>query len=133
LRWLGLASALGVVLFVLLWLANGQTEEGNVAYLGLEEGDWRALLNPVLAVWLVTAWAWRMRLRGLARAGAVVLALGLALALVGNVLEFGFFGEAFLGSGPSWDGGWIPYLLGTLVAAVGLVLVGATSLTRRVA
>ena len=109
-------------MWVLSWLANGQTEEGNVTYLGLMEGEWRALLNPGTLLLALGAW---YGLRGAAR---WVTLSGLGILLVGNVVEFALLGE------PLWvDGGWLIFLLGFLVTLAGTALAVVTTVWRSVA
>jgi hypothetical protein len=117
-----LFTAAGLLVWTVSWLGNGQTEEGNVTSLGLTEGEWRALLNPGTVLLALGAW---YGLRGAAR--WLTLA-GLGTALVGNVVEFGLWGDAL------WvDGGWAIFLLGCLVTAVGLALALLSTVWRSVA
>jgi hypothetical protein len=114
--------AAGLLVWVLSWLANGQTEEGNVTYLGLTEGEWRALLNPGTVLLALGAW---YGLRGAAR---WVTLMGLGIVLAGNVVEFGVWGDAL------WvDGGWLIFLLGCLVTLAGLALALLSTVWRSVA
>ena len=134
---LALAAAAAVV-FVLSWAGNSQTEEGNASFLGMEEGDWRAFLNPVFVVWLAGLWALRGAVSGrLAGTGLWLALAGVTALLVGNVLEFGPLGEPFLPESPpgsgSWSPGWAPMLLGAPVALAGLVLVGVGAAQGRLA
>ena len=117
-----LFTAAGLLVWILSWLANGQTEEGNVTYLGLTEGEWRALLNPGTVLLALGAW---YGLRGAAR---WVTFTGLGIVLVGNVVEFGVWGDAL------WvDGGWLIFLLGCLVTLAGLALALLSTVWRSVA
>ncbi len=117
-----LFTAAGLLVWVLSWLANGQTEEGNVTYFGLTEGEWRALLNPGTLLLALGAW---YGLRGAAR---WLTLTGLGILLVGNVVEFGLRGE------PLWvDGGWLIFLLGFLVTLAGTALAVVTTVWRSVA
>ena len=128
-RWAGIAAVAGGALWIVSWLGNSQTDEGNRDYLGLVEGDWRALLNPVLVTFLVAVWAADRRFgHDLGRAGeaaAAAAAVGLALALAGNVIEFGLLG------GDVWhDVGWALVILGAPIALVGLVVLGVLGARR---
>ena len=117
-----LFTAAGLLVWALSWLANGQTEEGNVTYLGLTEGEWRALLNPGTVLLALGAW---YGLRGAAR---WVTLTGLGIVLVGNVVEFGVRGDAL------WvDGGWLIFLLGCVVTLAGLALALLSTVWRSVA
>ena len=125
-------------MFVASWAGNSRTEEGNTTYLGMGEGEWRALLNPVVAIWLADLWTVRGRQRPhLAAAGFWLVFAGLALALVGNVLEFGLLGEPFLDESPpgsgSWSLGWAPVLFGAGAILIGLLLLALGSVQRRFA
>ncbi|HET9436725.1 MAG TPA: hypothetical protein VFO64_00870 [Gaiellaceae bacterium] len=132
---LGALSLLGVLVFFLSWAGNSQTEEGNASYLGLEEGDWRALLNPVLAVWIIWLVSARRRAGRVGAIGAWLACVGLGAALVGNVLEFGLLGEPFLAEDPpgsgSWSWGWAPVLVGAPLALAGAVLFAAALVWER--
>ena len=117
-----LFTAAGLLVWVLSWLANGQTEEGNVTYLGLTEGEWRALLNPGTVLLALGAWY------GLSGAVRWVTLTGLGIVLAGNVVEFGVWGDAL------WvDGGWLIFLLGCLVTLAGLALALLSTVWRSVA
>ena len=134
---LGLAAALGVAVFVVSWAGNSRTEEGNASYLGLEEGDWRALLNPVFAVWIVWFWRTRERAGRVGEIGAWLAGAGLVAILVGNLLEFGPLGEPFLPEDPpgsgSWSWGWAPMLVAAPVTLAGAVVLAIAYAWRRVA
>jgi hypothetical protein len=128
-RRLGLAGVLGGALWILSWLGNGQTDEGSRDYLGLVEGDWRALLNLSLVAFAAAVWGVHRRFgRELGRAAALAAAaalLGLAATLVGNVLEFGLDG------GETWlDEGWALVLIGGALATTALVVVGVLGARR---
>jgi hypothetical protein len=115
-------TAAGLLVWVLSWLGNRQTEEGSVTYLGLTEGEWRSLLNPGAVLLALGAW---YGLRGAARR---VTLTGLGIVLVGNVVEFGVWGDG------SWvDGGWLIFLLGCLVTLAGLALALLSTVRRSVA
>ena len=117
-----LFTAAGLLVWFLSWLANGQTEEGNVTYLGLTEGEWGALLNPGTVLLALGAW---YGLRGAAR---WVTLMGLGIVLAGNLVEFGVWGNAL------WvDGGWLIFLLGCLVTLAGLALALLSTVWRSVA
>jgi len=136
-RWLAALSALGGVVFVLSWAGVSRTEEGNASYLGLEEGDWRALLNPVFAVWIAGLVAARDDVGRVGEVGAWLAVVGLSAMLVGNVLEFGVLGEPLLPESPagsgSWSWGWAPFLLGVPVALAGALAVAASVAGRTLA
>jgi hypothetical protein len=128
-RRLGLAGVLGGVLWIVSWLGNGQTDEGNRDYAGLAEGDWRALLNLSLVAFVAAVWGVRRRfgpeLRGAGELAAAGALAGLGAAVIGNVLEFGLDG------GDPWlDDGWGLFLLGGLVALVSLVVLGVIGARR---
>jgi hypothetical protein len=128
-RPLGLAGVFGGVLWILSWLGNGQTDEGNRDYAGLVEGDWRALLDLSLVAFGAAVWgAWRRFAPELGRFGsiaAVAALIGLAVALAGNVLEFGLDG------GEVWlDEGWALVLIGGALATASLVVLGVLGARR---
>ncbi len=96
-RWGGLAAMLGGLMWTGSWLLNAQTLEGNRAFLGLTEGNYRAMLNPALLgmlFGLVGMYALHARRFGkLGKIGFAMSFLSLAMGLVGNVVEFGLIGE----------------------------------------
>lgn len=120
------AAVAAALVWVAAWAISGATDEGNREALGLTEGQARALMNPALAVFLLALRAvhaeQREGARRLSAAGALLTAAGLAVALAGNLVEFGVTGEGV----SVW--GWAPFVLGILVAAVGLVVLGAARL-----
>jgi hypothetical protein len=128
-RWLGLAGVFGGALWILSWLGNAQTDEGSKDYLGLVEGDWRALLNISLLAFWAAVWGVHRRFgAGLGRFGSIAVAValfGLAGVLAGNVLEYG------LNGGEIWlDDGWAVFLIGAVVATVSLVVLGVLGARR---
>ena len=128
-RWLGLAGVFGGALWILSWVGNAQTDEGNRDYLGLVEGDWRALLNVALLAFGLAVWGVHRRYgHELRRFGSIAVTaalLGLAGVLAGNVLEFG------LNGGEIWlDEGWAVFLVGGGVATVSLVVLGVLAARR---
>ncbi len=136
-RWAigGCLTALGAYVFAVY--GDSRTEQGTASYLGLEEGDWRVLQNPALAVWFGAAWLAARRLPGrLARTGALLIAAGLAAVIAGNFLEFGLLGEPILGESrgdfASFDAGYVVYVIGTLLVAAGLPAVLSAWLARSV-
>ena len=96
-RWGGLAAMLGGLMWTGSWLLNAQTLEGNRAFLGLTEGNYRAMLNPALLgmlFGLVGMYALHAERFGkLGKIGFATSFLGLAMGLVGNLVEFGLIGE----------------------------------------
>jgi hypothetical protein len=128
-RGLGLAGVLGGVLWIVSWLGNAGTDEGNKDYAGLVEGDWRALLNLALLASGAAVWGVHRRfgpeLGRFASIAATAALVGLAIALVGNVLEFGLDG------GEIWlDEGWAFVLIGGAIATAALVVLGVLGARR---
>lgn len=88
------AAAVGLPLFAVTWeFAGGRTEQGTKDYLGLSEGEWRALLNVALVLLLLAIWPLRRSAGQPTRLGFQLAALGLVVMLVANLIEFGLWGR----------------------------------------
>ena len=109
--------------WIATWLLVDQTAQGTRKVIGLSEGNLRALQNPAtLLLLLALRAAWqrrRSRLGELGAAAFAVTALALALVLVGNVVEFGLWGDGPLSS---QDPGAAIFFSGLLVLTFGLAL-----------
>lgn len=133
-RWTGLLVMLGGALWPVAWLLDGLTADGTRAVLGLSERGWRTMLNPALLFFICGLAAFYAREGGRlgksGKAGFVTSLVGLGAMLVGNVLEFWFFGS----SHPSAveHTGWITFLLGVLILGIGSVFFGMATRKARV-
>ena len=118
-RWGSIALIVGGLVWTVSWFMSGLRDD---AVLGLEEGRWRALLNPALVLLALGVWVFYVRLgssaAGLGLLATAIVELGLAGMLVGNVLEFGLLGDGFADAG---TGIFVPAALATVV---GLLLLG---------
>lgn len=121
-RFSGSAAIFGGIVWVVSWLLESQTAEGNRAVLGLTEGNYRAILNPTLLLIALGLFGLyrvhKSRLNTLGLIGFWVTGMSLTAWLIGNVLEFGLFGVLF------WPYGWGVVLVATLGISIGLVLLG---------
>lgn len=123
---LALAAVLASGLWAISWGFNAQTAEGNLAVLGLSEGEWRALLNPALLTAVAASITWAAPRR---RADGVLIVGGLIAMLAGNLLEFGVSGRPML-----TDLGWLILLVGGAVALLGMgavVTAGVSQVSQR--
>jgi hypothetical protein len=118
-RWGSIALIVGGLVWTISWFMSGLRDD---AVLGLEEGRWRALLNPALVLLAGGIWVYYMRLAsaaaGLGLLATAIVELGLVGMLVGNVLEFGLLGEGFLAEPPDL------FVPAALVTIAGLLLLG---------
>jgi hypothetical protein len=114
---------LGAADWIATWLLIGETAEGTREVVGLSEGNLRSLQNPgTLLLLLALRGAWRRyrpRRKELGTAAFAVTAIALAVVLLGNVVEFGLWGEGPL---DSQDPGAAIFFTGLLVLPFGLVL-----------
>lgn len=119
----GSAVMFASVVWVVSWLLNSQTADGNRAVLGLTEGNYRAILNPTLLLIVLGLFGLyqvhKSRMSTLGLIGFWATGLSLAAWLVGNILEFGLFGLYWLP-----DVGWIVIIVATIGISLGLVLLG---------
>ncbi len=119
----GSAVMFAGVVWVVSWLLNSQTADGNRAVLGLTEGNYRAILNPTLFLLVLGLFGLhqvhKSRLSTLGLIGFWATGLSLAAWLVGNILEFGLFGLYWLP-----EVGWIVIIVATIGISLGLVLLG---------
>jgi hypothetical protein len=127
--WLvAVAVLLGAADWIATWLLIEETAVGTSQVAGLSEGNLRALQNPatvLLLLALSATWRHYASRRGELQAAALtVTALALAVVLVGNVVEFGLWGEGPL---ESQDPGAAIFFTGLLVLAVGLVLLAISA------
>ena len=136
-RWSGLATMLGGLLFMVLWRLAGMAESTKV--LGLTESAYGRmntasllLLTAGLAgLYLYARQAGRFGRLG--AAGFVLAFIGVALMVLGNVIEWWIsdlmFADVPLGEfKPGTHAGWGMFLIGLCVLAVGLVLVGIATI-----
>jgi len=136
-RWSGLATMLGGLLFMVLWRLAGMAESTKV--LGLTESAYGRmntasllLLTAGLAgLYLHTRQAARFGRLGVA--GFVLAFIGVALMVLGNVIEWWIsdlmFADVPLGEfKPGTHAGWGIFLIGLCVLSVGLVLVGIATI-----
>lgn len=100
--WPVAALLLAVADWVVTWVLIGETAEGTREVAGLSEGNLRALQNPgTLLMLLLLRGAWRRYRLGLGELGGggfAVTAFALVVVLVGNLVEFGLWGEGLLDS-----------------------------------
>ena len=119
----GSAVMFASVVWVVSWLLNSQTADGNRAALGLTEGNYRAILNPTLLLIVLGLFGLyqvhKSRISTLGLIGFWATGLSLAAWLVGNILEFGLFGLYWLS-----DVGWIVIIVATIGISISLVLLG---------
>jgi len=119
----GSAVMFASVVWVVSWLLNSQTADGNRAALGLTEGNYRAILNPTLLLIVLGLFGLyqvhKSRISTLGLIGFWATGLSLAAWLVGNILEFGLFGLYWLS-----DVGWIVIIVATIGISLSLVLLG---------
>jgi hypothetical protein len=113
---LALLVVLAALGWSLAWGFNGQTADGSRSVLGLDEGGWRALLNPALVVALVAALVWAAV--GPRSVGALLVVSGLGAMVAGNLLGFGLLGAPT----PAASAGEPAFLWGAAVAVAGLAL-----------
>lgn len=122
-RLIAAAVLLACADWIATWLLIDQTAEGTREVAGLSEGNLRALQNPgTLFLLLALRAAWRRygsRLGELGTASFTITGLALAIVLVGNIVEFGLWGEGPL---DSQDPGAAIFFSGLLVLTFGLVL-----------
>jgi hypothetical protein len=118
------AVALAATDWIATWLLIGQTAEGTTDVAGLSEGNLRALQNPgALLLLLALRAAWRRygaRLGEMGTTGVAVTAVALVIVLVGNMVEFGLWGDGPL---DSQDPGAAVFFSGLLILVFGLTLV----------
>ena len=92
-RWASAALIAGGATWTVSWFMSAL---GDGSVLGLDEGGWRALLNPALVLLGLGAWIFYLRLgsaaAGLGLLATAILELGLLWMLVANLLEFGLTG-----------------------------------------
>lgn len=102
-RFSGLAAMLGGMVWVVAWLLESQTADGTQTFLGLTEGNDRAILNPTLLLILLGLFGLyqvhKSRGNTLGLIGFWVTGLSLTAWLIGNLLEFGLFGVFWLPAG----------------------------------
>jgi hypothetical protein len=117
------AVALAAADWIVTWLLIDHTAEGTREVTGLSEGNLRALQNPATLLLLLALRAgWQRygsRLGELGTSGFTITALALAIVLVGNIVEFGLWGDGPL---DSQDPGAAIFFSGLLVLTFGLVL-----------
>lgn len=127
-RWTGIAAMLGGVIWILSWVMNAFTRDGTRTVLGLSEPGWRTTLNPAFVFFIAALLGLhrqrRDRLSRLELAGLLVSVVALVAMLVGNVLEFWVFP-------PSNHVGWITFLLGFFLLAVGSMALGTGAIRSR--
>ena len=123
-RWCGLAALAGGVLWLAAWLLSTRTFGYDQRFLGLSEGQYRALLNPALLLLLFALGGFYQHGRGcharLSRLGFLLAAAGLLGLLIGNLLEYGLLGALFLA-----EIGWPLAVLSTMPLGLGLIAIGA--------
>ena len=129
--WLAAGGALGAVLWLLTWEMSHRVDLGaDRGVGGLSEGQIRAFLNPALILLLPLPGLLRAAQGGrdgrLGRAGAWLAAAGLFLQLLGNVLEYGWWGNRLS------DAGWGVFLMGFLPLSAGWLLLGVAALRARI-
>ena len=117
------AVALAAADWITTWLLIDETAQGTTEVGGLSEGNLRALQNPATVLLLLALRAcWQRygsRLGELGSTGHAVTALALSLVLVGNVVEFGLWGDGPL---DSQDPGAAIFFSGLLFLCCGLAL-----------
>lgn len=122
------AVALSIADWIATWLLIDQTAEGTKQVAGLSEGNLRALQNPgtgLLLLALGVAWRrYSSRLGDVGTLGFGLTALALAIVLVGNIVEFGLWGEGPL---DTQDPGAAIFFTGLLVLPLGVVLVAVAA------
>jgi len=106
----------GGAAWVVTWFLQGAAGEGD-AVLGLDEDGWRAALLPALVLLPFGVWVFYVRLgsraAGLGLAAVAVAELGLLTMLTGSALQ-----------AAGVDEGWGVFLVGGLLALVGLLTLG---------
>ena len=108
----------------LVWGFNGQTADGTQGVLGVDEGAWRAMLNPALVAVLAAALAWTAsRPRSI---GALMVVVGLGAMVAGNILAFGLLGTPT----PAAALGGTTFLGGVALAVAGLALLIGLAVAR---
>ncbi len=126
--WTGIAAIMGGAIWALSWAMNAFTQDGARAVLGLSEPGWRTVLNPAFVFFIAALVGLyrqrRDRLRRLGVGGLLVSAVALVAMLVGNVLEFWVFP-------PSNHVGWITFLVGFFVLALGNMALGTSAIRSR--
>jgi hypothetical protein len=123
-----MAAILGGAIWILSWAMNAFTQDGARVVLGLSEPGWRTVLNPAFVFFIAALLGLhrqrRDRLRRLGLAGLLVSVVALVAMLVGNVLEFWVFP-------PSNHAGWITFLVGFFLLAVGTMALGTGAIRSR--
>lgn len=118
---------LAVADWAVTWSLITETDEGTREVAGLTEGNLRAIQNPgTLLFLLATGFAWRsvrIHLPGLATYALAGSFLALVIILVGNIVEFGIWGE---GSIESQDPGAAIFFSGLYLLMLGLTLLLAS-------
>ena len=113
----------GGSVWVVSWLLNSQTVDGNRTVFGLTEGNYRAILNPTLFLIALGLFGLyqvhKPHLNSWGVIGFWITGLSLTAWLVGNILEFGLLGVYWLP-----DIGWPILILASITMSAGLVLIG---------
>lgn len=100
----------------LAWGFNGQAADGMPGVPGLDEGAWRAMLNPALVAVLAAVLAWTVsRPRSIS---SLIVVAGLGTMVVGNLLAFGLLGVPT----PAAAIGAPAFVAGAALAIAGLAL-----------
>jgi hypothetical protein len=107
-----------------VWGFNGQTDGGTLRVLGLDEGQWRAMLNPALVAVMAAALAWAAW--GQRSASALIVVAGLGAMVAGNLLAFGLAGSPT----PAAAIGGPAFVAGAAAAVAGLALAMGQSAAR---
>ena len=126
--WLVAALLLAVADWVVTWALIGETAQGTREVAGLSEGNLRALQNPGTLLMLLSlraAWRrYRLSLGELGGGGFTVTAFALVVVLVGNLVEFGLWGEGPL---DSQDPGAAIFFTGLLLLVFGVVMLAISA------
>ncbi len=129
---------MGLTIWVVSWALNGRTLDGSVSVLGMSERGWRRLLDPGTLFLMAGLLGFHLRSRHtygrLGLIGFFTTQVGFAVALVGNIIEFWVGGWLYV-DGPGFEPtdflGWQVFLIGVMIASVGLAIFAVALLARR--